>query len=127
MAEVTRLRVEEVAVEQPTRPPQPTIAPAPQIEAARPSIPAIEEPQVFFSPPRYTPSPKSPTDEAMEAAFRAVGFALSARALLLLALIGAFVLAVMAMIGPVDRLWVLCAYCCLMVIPLVFLEVRKGR
>ena len=63
----------------------------------------------------------------MEAAFKAVGFALSARALLFLALVGSFVLALLAMTGNSSRLWVLGTYCVLVILPLVFLEVRKGR
>ena len=57
---------------------------------------------------------------------RLAGYALSARMLILLALVGAFVLALLAM--PVEtmvRLWVLIAYCVLVVLPLIGLEVRK--
>ena len=57
---------------------------------------------------------------------RLAGYALSARALLLLALIAAFVLAVMAMATEsLMRLYVLVAYCFLVVAPVVALEIRK--
>lgn len=59
-------------------------------------------------------------------AFAGLGYALSARALLLLALIGSFVLAVMAMMSQTPAaLEVLVAYAFLTVIPVAFLEVRK--
>jgi uncharacterized membrane protein (Fun14 family) len=54
------------------------------------------------------------------------GYALSARSLLLLALVGAFVLAVMAMsTETMMRLYTLIAYCLLVVAPVVVLELRK--
>lgn len=59
-------------------------------------------------------------------AFAALGYALSARAILLLALIGAFVLACFAMKSQTqDALAVLIAYCVLAVLPVVALEIRK--
>ena len=131
MAEVTRLRVEEVAVERPPSP-TPTIAPPGlPIEQATQPAPPFERPFTFATP-AYTPTTipithRGPSDEAMEAAFKAVGFALSARALLFLALVGSFVLALLAMTGNSSRLWVLGTYCILVILPLVFLEVRKGR
>ena len=74
------------------------------------------------------PEPRKP--EAMDvilAAFGALGYALSARALLLLCLMGAFVLAMSAMNGPEFRIWVLIAYCGLTVLPIVGLELLKKR
>ena len=57
---------------------------------------------------------------------RLAGYALSARMLILLALVGAFVLALLAMaVETMVRLWVLIAYCVLVVLPLIGLEVRK--
>lgn len=62
----------------------------------------------------------------MEVVLKLAGYALSARALLLLALIGAFVLSVMAMsTETLMRLYTLIAYCLLVVAPVVALEIRK--
>jgi hypothetical protein len=59
-------------------------------------------------------------------AFRALGWALSARALLLLALIGAFVLATLASLHESQAtLEVLVAWCLLTIGPITFLEVRR--
>ncbi len=74
------------------------------------------------------PTAKPTAMDVMVAAFGALGYALSARALLLLALIGAFVLAVMAMLEPsVLRLAVLGAFAVGAVGPVTILEIRKGR
>lgn len=63
--------------------------------------------------------------DVMLAAFSAFGFALSARALVLLSLLGAFVLALMAMKAQTTMSAVLLSlYCCLTTIPLVVLELR---
>jgi hypothetical protein len=76
-------------------------------------------PQVQITGPKIT--------DVMLAAFAAFGYALSARLLLLIALIGAFALAVMAMMAKVILAAVILAlYCCLTVIPLVVLE-RDAR
>lgn len=62
------------------------------------------------------------------AAFKAAGYVLSARALLLLALLGAFALATMAMIlQTIPALEVLVAYATFTVIPVAYLETRRGR
>lgn len=62
----------------------------------------------------------------MLTAFKALGFALSARALLFLALIGAFVLAVMAMLAQsYGALAVFIAYGILAVGPVTFLEIKR--
>jgi hypothetical protein len=66
--------------------------------------------------------------ETTAAVFRALGFALSARLLLLLSLIGAFVLGVEAMsMQTMMGLYVLAAYCCFTVLPVTYLEVSKRR
>jgi hypothetical protein len=105
MSETTRLRVE--AVEE------------------RPRPKAVEP-----LPPAPPPTPEPPAYEveysAMLAAFRALGYAVSGRMILLLALIGAFVLACMAMFDPSTmRLYVLIAFAALVMAPCVLLEVRK--
>jgi hypothetical protein len=66
--------------------------------------------------------------EALVAAFTALGYALSARMLLLLSLIGAFVLGVMAeWSAHILPLLVLIAYCLLTVLPVTALEVLGKR
>lgn len=61
------------------------------------------------------------------AAFRAAGYVLSARALLLLALVGAFILAVMATISQtLPSLEVLIAYAITTVLPVAYLETRRA-
>lgn len=78
---------------------------------------------VSFVPDR--PSAPTPLD-AVVVAFTGLGYALSARAILLLTVIGSFVLAVLAMQDPnAIRLWTLVAYCCLTVFPVTILEIRK--
>lgn len=91
-------------------------------------------PEVSPTPPE-APRPTIPPSvqrvgipEAMVSVFSVLAFALSARLLLLLALIGAFVLALMAM----DRQTplaaaILVAYALLTVAPLVYLELRGKR
>ena len=62
----------------------------------------------------------------IESLLKLAGYSLSARALLLLALIGAFVLALFATLAEtMMRLYVLIAYCLLVVAPIVGLEIRK--
>lgn len=63
--------------------------------------------------------------EAIIAAFAALGYAVSARLLLFVSLVGAFVLAVMA--ERDHSAWVLIAYCCLTVIPVALLEIFGKR
>jgi multidrug transporter EmrE-like cation transporter len=73
-------------------------------------------------------SPASSTPDPVTAALQAIGFALSARALLLIALVGAFVLAVMAMLAQtLPSLEVLIAYAIFTVIPVSYLEVRRRQ
>ena len=60
------------------------------------------------------------------AAFKSAGYILSARALLLTSLVGAFVLAVMAMTWQtLPALEVLVAYAILAVLPVAYLETRR--
>ena len=73
-------------------------------------------------PPVNTPEKSTAFMDMMEA----ISLVLSARAILLLTLIGAFVLAASAMFNPTGmRLGILCAYCVLAVLPCVWLETRK--
>ena len=66
--------------------------------------------------------------EAIVAAFAALGYAVSARLILLLSLVGAFSLAVMAvMSATVISLLILVAYSVLIVIPIVLLEAYGKR
>lgn len=72
------------------------------------------------------PASRPETTSSTEQILKLAAYAISARALLLLALIGAFVLAVMAMATEsLMRLYVLVAYCVLVVAPIVALEIRK--
>ncbi len=76
--------------------------------------------------PMEQPAPKSSSLGTAIEVFRALGFALSARAILLLAIVGAFVLAVMAMLSQTQEgLFVLVAYSCLTVIPAMILEIKR--
>ena len=68
------------------------------------------------------------TMKVILSSFASLGYALSARALLLLALLGAFVLAVLAMEGQsVMGLWILGVYSMFTVVPVTVLEIRKTR
>ena len=62
----------------------------------------------------------------IETVLKLAGYALSARAILLLAIVGAFALAILAMLTETPiRAGILIAYCGLVVLPIVWLEVRK--
>jgi hypothetical protein len=80
-------------------------------------------------PPGPTAPTKSDTTlDVLVAAFSGLGYALSARGLLLLSLLGAFFLANKAIDSlTTPALAVLISYCLLTVIPVVYLELRKGR
>jgi hypothetical protein len=66
--------------------------------------------------------------DVLLAAFSALGYAVSARALLFLSLIGAFALAVMAMSRlSVEAMIILGLYCGMTLLPLVFLEIYAKR
>ncbi len=77
--------------------------------------------------PAEPPEPREPrTSEVLYTAFAALGYALSARALLLLALLGAIGLGVMAMLrGGWMPLAILGVYAVLTVLPVVYLEINK--
>ena len=84
-----------------------------------------------FAIPDYTPvviekEVPAPVSDVLLSSFAALGYALSARALLLLSLVGAFVLAILAMgRGDLMGLGVLIAYSVLTVCPVAYLEARK--
>jgi len=83
--------------------------------------------EVLSTPVQMTP-PQPSTLDVVVAAFAALGYALSARALLLLSLIGAFVLSLMAITSQtMPALEVLIAYCCFTVIPVAYLEIRRRQ
>jgi hypothetical protein len=108
--------VERVAVEE--LPPKLRMVPPPTMTET-PSPPPTPEP--------VAAEPREPrTSEVLVAAFQGLGYALSARALLFLALVGAFVIGVFAMI---NRDWmslaILATYAGLTVIPVVWLEIQK--
>jgi hypothetical protein len=88
-----------------------------------PRKPTPERPILVTPPPAPPPAPEKELVSAI-AVFRAAGYALSARMLLLLAIVGAFVLAVMTMLAA-QLPWVLVSYCVLVVIPIVVLEVKR--
>ena len=73
------------------------------------------------------PTPPEPArDERMIEMFKTIGYVLSARALLLLAVIGAFVLAILAALHETQAtLYVFVAWCILTLGPLVSLEWRR--
>ena len=80
------------------------------------------------APAPTTPTPQPSTLDVIVSAFAALGYALSARALLLLSLIGAFVLSLMAITSQtLPALEVLIAYCCFTVIPVAYLEIRRRQ
>ena len=81
-----------------------------------------------LSPATPSPAPALAysTLDVVLAAFSGLGYALSARALLLLALVGAFVLSLMAIQSQtLPALEVLVAYCVFTVVPVCFLEIRR--
>lgn len=82
-----------------------------------------------------SPAPMEPTISSEQkkldttiVVLRAAGFALSARALLLLALIGAFVLALQAMSSQtVAAMEILALYGAFAILPVAYLETRRSR
>ena len=102
---VSRLHVEELT-------PQPNRARSKPVEMATNEPPA-DTPQAFIT---------------ALAVVKAGAYALSARALLLLALIGAFVLARQAMEAQTFfSLAILALYCAFTILPVAYLETRRGR
>lgn len=108
---VHKLRVEEVD------------APAPKRTAPPPPTPSEAMGQIQRT---VSASDQTPTTSPSSSVLELVIAALSARSLLLLALIGAFVLALLVMFRPsyLD-LGVFVGYCLFTIVPLVFLEVRS--
>jgi hypothetical protein len=96
----------------------------PRAKAEKPKPPSPNDRDFSLSP---IPDPPAPTsDDRTIAMFRTLGFVLSARALLLLAVIAAFVLAIIAAIhGTQATLAVLVAWCLLTIGPIVALEWRR--
>jgi len=80
--------------------------------------------------PQAPPAPPvtPPRDRAFIGVLTALTHLLAARFLLLLAVVGAFILAVMAMPnGGYPGLAILIAYCSLTVLPLVYLDIETHR
>lgn len=104
------------------------------LQMAPPPITPVVIPQMLAVQPEQPPPPsqiiiqKPGVEDALLAAFAALGFAISARVQLFLALVGAFVLAVMAMRAlSTPAMITLGLYCGLTVLPLVWLETRAKR
>lgn len=92
----------------------------------------VAQPQLTI--PQETPEvapviiQREEVSDVLLAAFAALGYAVSARFLLFLSLIGAFALSVMSMLSQsVMSVTILSLYCLLTVLPLVFLELRAKR
>ena len=115
---VRRLRAEELPPRSAdllplTAPPLKPPASTDEDEQAPVAAPAFREPSIL---------------EVAQAAFLAAGLALSARALLLLAILGGFALALIAVQTPSwPRLAIVVAYAVLVVLPIVWLEAKRGR
>jgi hypothetical protein len=83
--------------------------------------------------PQEAPEPpviiqRQEVSDVLLAAFAALGFAVSARALLFLSLVGAFALAVMAMSRlNAEAMIILGLYCGMTLLPLVCLEIYAKR
>lgn len=100
------------------------MAPPPITPVSLPPPPTLEQP----APPPQVIIEKPGIEDAVLAAFAALGFAVSARFLVFLTVVGAFALAVMAMrFHDLMGLAVLGLYCALTVLPLVWLETRAKR
>jgi len=117
--------VEEVAPRKPQlRTVTPDREPPPLVMAAAPEPPqpqaSIPQPQIIVQHPGLS--------EHVVAAFAALGYAVSARMILVIALLGAFALATTSIfVGGVLPLLVLIAYGCLVVLPVVWLEAFGKR
>lgn len=91
-----------------------------------PTEPALPTPPP--EPPQQVIIQRTGIPEALVAAFAALGYALSARLILTLSLIGAFALGVMAMrTNTILSMCILIAYCALTVIPSAALEIFGKR
>jgi hypothetical protein len=86
-------------------------------------------PQAFHAPSAVVPPPAPPqADRAFVGVLSAVTALLAARLLLLLAIVGAFVLAFAAQRAEsYVGLAILVAFCCLTLIPMVYLDVVTHR
>lgn len=112
---VRRLAVEE----------GPVLRPRPQLVQAEPKL---ETPPAKLYQTTILEPEKPSAMEVVIHAYTALGYALSARALLLLALVGAFILAILTARQPTYfSLALLTIYCAFTVVPIAYLEVRKGR
>jgi hypothetical protein len=93
-----------------------TIPTAPQPTPSPPSEPGDRPPAPY----------KADTLEVMATAFAALGYALSARAILMLAVVGGFILGVLAVLqSRWEPLIALALYAALVVIPCAVLEYRR--
>lgn len=124
---VRRLGVVELGAA--TVPPDPTPkTEAPDLAHSERFIERVEQVEQAVAAMAAQIPPKRDNATDMLPMFRALGFALSARALLLIAIAGAFVLAAFAMWDAnVLRLLLLIAYCAGAVLPCAYLELRKQR
>jgi hypothetical protein len=114
-SETTRVRVEEVT---------PKLAPV--IEQLRAE--AQPPPPPLQAQPDTVSEREDMLFRAIKSAFAMLAFSLSARAILLLTIVGAFALGMVGMGDPSTlRLLILIAYCVLVVIPCALLEARKMR
>lgn len=117
---VQRLQVEEVAAQ-------------PKKVTNLREVPIQAQPQTAPTPPPTSPGPqiivqRAGIPEAIVAAFAALGYALSARLILLLSLVGAFVIGIIAIRAQtIMALAILVAYAALTVIPATYLEVFGPR
>ena len=98
-------------------------APSRRLKAEQP------QPTQILPSPQPTPASSGPTNlDLTIAVLKAAGFALSARALLLLALVGAFVLTLQAMSSQTPAsMEILAIYGVFAILPVAYLETRRGR
>ena len=100
----------------------------PRLELVKDEVPASPP---IPSSPTTSPAAPSPSMAALFGVLRAISMVLAVRFLLLLTLLGAGVLATMAMMTPIpETMAVLAIYCVLVVLPMVWLErgaaVKRG-
>lgn len=118
MANVERLRVREVPLVMQMQPTQQTAA-LPGTGLPLPP-PPILPPQIIVERPQIS--------DVMLSAFSALGYAVSARVLLFMSLLGAFVLAVIAMLSQsIMSAVIVTLFCGMTIIPLAVLEWRSKR
>jgi hypothetical protein len=115
---VRRISVEEVSSR-----------PRPLRENLFPNATVLNPPAETPPGPKLPPSPStSSTLDVIVTAFGALGYALSARALLLLALVGAFVIGLKAMDVQTPLAMVgLAIYAIFTVVPVAYLEIVRRR